>query len=88
MSVLDALVSLASSFSFRWNGEVGFVLFNSRSVNSVADNTSEERILALRKRAEIDSKNLIIFVPDHEPELQQCLSRQVPLIVPLLKFLV
>ncbi|XP_042020189.1 trafficking protein particle complex subunit 11-like [Salvia splendens] len=39
------------------------------------DNTSEERILALRKRAEIDSKNLIIFVPDHEPELQQCLSR-------------
>ncbi|KAG6399482.1 hypothetical protein SASPL_140963 [Salvia splendens] len=50
------------------------------------DNTSEERILALRKRAEIDSKNLIIFVPDHEPELQQCLSRQVPLIVPLSKF--
>ncbi|XP_042010212.1 trafficking protein particle complex subunit 11-like [Salvia splendens] len=39
------------------------------------DDTSEERILALRKRAEVDLKNLIIFVPDHEEELQKSLNR-------------
>ncbi|XP_057773198.1 uncharacterized protein LOC130992543 [Salvia miltiorrhiza] len=39
------------------------------------DDTSEERILALRKRAEVDSKNLISFVLDHEEELQQSLNR-------------
>ncbi|KAL8546718.1 hypothetical protein ACS0TY_006444 [Phlomoides rotata] len=39
------------------------------------DDTNEERMIALRKRAEVDSKNLIIFVPDAEAELQQSLSR-------------
>ncbi|KAG8387391.1 hypothetical protein BUALT_Bualt02G0016400 [Buddleja alternifolia] len=45
------------------------------------DNTSEDRMIALRKRAEVDSKNLIIFVPDDELELKQSLSRHVALIM-------
>ncbi|KAK4440413.1 Trafficking protein particle complex subunit [Sesamum alatum] len=39
------------------------------------DYTSEDRMIALRKRAEVDSKNLIIFVPDDELELGQSLNR-------------
>lgn len=42
-------------------------------------------MIALRKRAEVDSKNLIIFVPDAEVELQQSLSRYIVQIVFLLK---
>ncbi|GFQ07264.1 trafficking protein particle complex subunit 11 [Phtheirospermum japonicum] len=39
------------------------------------DNISEDRMIALRKRAEVDSKNLIVFVPDDPSELKQSLSR-------------
>ncbi|PIN18622.1 hypothetical protein CDL12_08701 [Handroanthus impetiginosus] len=39
------------------------------------DDTSEDRMIALRKRAEVDLKNLIIFVPDDQLELKQSLSR-------------
>ncbi|KAL3615865.1 hypothetical protein CASFOL_040159 [Castilleja foliolosa] len=39
------------------------------------DNISEDRMIALRKRAEVDSKNLIVFVPDDPSELNQSLSR-------------
>ncbi|KAL9139862.1 hypothetical protein ABFS82_O002700 [Erythranthe guttata] len=39
------------------------------------DVTSEDRMIALRKRAEVDSKNLIVFVPDDQLELIQSLSR-------------
>ncbi|KAL3828855.1 hypothetical protein ACJIZ3_017657 [Penstemon smallii] len=39
------------------------------------DDTSEDRMTALRKRAELDAKNLIVFVPDDELELKQSLSR-------------
>ncbi|EPS72818.1 hypothetical protein M569_01938, partial [Genlisea aurea] len=39
------------------------------------DETIEDRVTALRKRAEVDSKNLITFVLDNELELQQSLNR-------------
>ncbi|CAA0841573.1 Unknown protein [Striga hermonthica] len=39
------------------------------------DDISEDRMIALRKRAEVDSKNLIVFVPDDPLELNQSLSR-------------
>lgn len=45
---------------------------------SVADDMSEDRMIALRKRAEVDTKNLIIFVPDDQLELKQSLSRHGP----------
>ncbi|KAI3450924.1 hypothetical protein Pfo_007589 [Paulownia fortunei] len=38
------------------------------------DDMSEDRMIALRKRAEVDSKNLIVFVPDDQLELKQSLS--------------
>ncbi|KAL6519640.1 hypothetical protein OROHE_017330 [Orobanche hederae] len=39
------------------------------------DDISEDRMIALRKRAEVDSKNLIVFVPDDPLELKHSLSR-------------
>ncbi|CAI9767812.1 unnamed protein product [Fraxinus pennsylvanica] len=39
------------------------------------DDTSEDRMISLRKRAEVDSKNLVIFVPDDPLELKQSLNR-------------
>ncbi|KAL2551198.1 hypothetical protein Fot_04817 [Forsythia ovata] len=43
--------------------------------SSSKDDTSEDRMISLRKRAELDSKNLIIFVPDDPLELKQSLNR-------------
>uniref|UniRef100_A0A5B7A4W4 Putative trafficking protein particle complex subunit 11 n=1 Tax=Davidia involucrata TaxID=16924 RepID=A0A5B7A4W4_DAVIN len=39
------------------------------------DDISEDRMIALRKRAEVDSKYLINFVPNDAPDLQQSLIR-------------
>ncbi|CAH9143057.1 unnamed protein product [Cuscuta epithymum] len=39
------------------------------------DELSEDRMTSLRKRAELDSKHLIIFVPDEPSELHQSLNR-------------
>lgn len=40
-----------------------------------ADDISEDRMIALRKRAEVDSKYIIIFVPNDDVELKQSLNR-------------
>ncbi|XP_073270024.1 uncharacterized protein [Primulina huaijiensis] len=37
--------------------------------------SGEDRMITLRKRADVDAKNLIVFVPDDHLELQQSLSR-------------
>ncbi|KAL7192798.1 hypothetical protein ACSBR2_024589 [Camellia fascicularis] len=39
------------------------------------DDVSEDRMIALRKRAELDSKYLVVFVPNNELELAQSLNR-------------
>ncbi|XP_059623366.1 uncharacterized protein LOC132266501 [Cornus florida] len=39
------------------------------------DDISEDRMIALRKRAEVDSKYIIVFVPIDGPELEQSLNR-------------
>ncbi|KAJ7944021.1 Trafficking protein particle complex subunit 11 [Quillaja saponaria] len=39
------------------------------------DDISEDRMIALRKRAEVDSKYVVIFNPDDTSELKQSLSR-------------
>ncbi|XAR58082.1 hypothetical protein NMG60_11026462 [Bertholletia excelsa] len=39
------------------------------------DEISEDRMIALRKRAEVDSKHLIVFVPDDVSELKESLNR-------------
>ncbi|KAF8409877.1 hypothetical protein HHK36_002395 [Tetracentron sinense] len=41
-----------------------------------ADEVSEDRMIALRKRAEVDSKYLVIFVQNDSSELKQSLNRQ------------
>lgn len=40
-----------------------------------ADDISEDRMIALRKRAEVDSKYIIIFVSNDDVELKQSLNR-------------
>lgn len=40
-----------------------------------ADDISEDRTLALRKRAEVDAKHLIVLVPNDPLELKQSLKR-------------
>lgn len=52
-----------------------------------SDDTNEDRMISLRKHAEVDSKNLIIFVPDDPLELKQSLNRYSTLIMFLLDFL-
>nr|GMC65948.1 trafficking protein particle complex subunit 11 isoform X1 [Ipomoea batatas] len=43
--------------------------------SNAKDEVSEDRMIALRKRAELDSKHLIIFVPNEPSELNQSLNR-------------
>ncbi|XP_027078431.1 uncharacterized protein [Coffea arabica] len=43
--------------------------------SSSRDEISEDRMIALRKRAEVDSKYIITFVPDDPGELKQSLTR-------------
>lgn len=43
--------------------------------SSSKDEISEDRMLALRKRAEVDSKNVIVFIADDPLELKQSLNR-------------
>lgn len=42
-----------------------------------ADDISEDRMIALRKRAELDSKYLITFIQNDASELKQSLNRCV-----------
>lgn len=42
-----------------------------------ADDISEDRMIALRKRAELDSKYLITFIQNDASELKQSLNRYV-----------
>lgn len=42
-----------------------------------ADEVSEDLMIALRKRAEIDSKHLILFVQNDASELRISLNRSV-----------
>ena len=42
-----------------------------------ADDISEDRMISLRKRAELDSKYLITFIQNDASELQQSLNRCV-----------
>lgn len=44
-------------------------------VHSSNDEMSEDRLLALRKRAEVDAKFLLLFNPDDASDLQQSLKR-------------
>lgn len=42
-----------------------------------ADALSEDLMIALRKRAEIDAKHLIVFVQNDSSELRQSLNRYI-----------
>ncbi|GAA0156773.1 hypothetical protein LIER_14182 [Lithospermum erythrorhizon] len=39
------------------------------------DDLSEDRMIALKKRAEVDAKQIILFAPNEEPEFTQSLER-------------
>lgn len=43
--------------------------------NVAEDDMSEDRMIALRKRADIDSKHLIVFATNNNLELKQSLDR-------------
>lgn len=44
---------------------------------SIADGVSEDLIIALRKRAEIEYKHLVMFDKDDPHEMKQSLNRSV-----------
>jgi len=52
----------------------------------VADELSEDVTVALRKRAEIDSKHLVVLVEHDETEWNRSLSKSVTFIFPVLLF--
>ena len=41
------------------------------------DSITEDRMVALRKRAELDAKYVVTFIPDDASELSQSLNRHV-----------
>jgi hypothetical protein len=51
------------------------LLLPTNSISHFADDIGEDRMLALRKRAELDSKYILLFRPDEPSELKQSLHR-------------
>lgn len=51
-----------------------------------ADEISEDRMIALRKRAEVDSKYVLLFNPNDTSELKQSISRHAAFLL-LMKIL-
>lgn len=49
-----------------------------------ADDINEDRMIALRKRAEVDSKYLVIYTPSDALEPKQSLNRHVYIMLTLL----